>query len=124
MDIRATEQRSASLEQDARQPRLTMEADGTADKKTRKRTEGATAAVQAKHGDSSSAKRVQADPTSSTRFGMKAECPALPRWDDILVDKGAAVLKPCLSPAEMRTRIAAGGLLPAGTASTATRTIF
>ena len=63
-EIRVTEQRSASFEQDARQPCLTMEADATADKKTRERTEGATAAVQAKHGDSCSAKRIQAAPTS------------------------------------------------------------
>ena len=50
-EMRATEQRSASLEQDTRQPRLAMEADVTADEKTRERTEGAAAAVQAKHGD-------------------------------------------------------------------------
>ena len=77
--MRATKQRSASLEQDARQPRLAMEADVAADKKTHKRTEGATAEVQAKHGDSCSAKRFQAGPTSSTSFGMKVEPYALPR---------------------------------------------
>ena len=41
-----------------------------------------------------------------------------------LVDKEAAAPKPCLSSVEMRTLTTAGGLLPAGTASIATRTIF
>ena len=49
-----TRHRSASLEQDARQPRLATEVDLPTGTKTRKRTEGAAAAVQAKHGDSSS----------------------------------------------------------------------
>ena len=101
--MRATKQRSASLEQDARQPRLAKEADVMADKKTRKRMEDATAAVQAKHEDRYSTKRVHAGPTSSTSFGMKAELPALPRWDDVLVDKGAVASKLCLSPAETCT---------------------
>ena len=48
--LRATERRSASLEQDARQPRLAMEADVPSDTKTCQRTEGAAAAVQAKYG--------------------------------------------------------------------------
>ena len=95
-DMRATRQRSASLEQDARQPRLAMEADVTADKKTRERTEGAAAVVQAKHRNRCSAKRVQASPTNSTSFGVKAEPPALPRRDDVLVDNGAAAPKSCL----------------------------
>ena len=123
-EMRATEHSSASLEQDVRQPHLAMQADVTADKKTRERTEGAAAAVQAKYGDSCSAKRIQAGPTSSTSFGIKAEPPALPRWDHILVDKGATTPKPRFSSAKMRTRTAASGLLPAGTASTATRTPF
>ena len=97
-EMRATEQRSASLEQDARQLRLAMEADLKANKKTHERTEGAAAAVQAKNGDSCSAKRIQAGPTSSTSFGIKTEPPALPRWDDVLVDKGAAAPKPCFHP--------------------------
>ena len=94
--MRATEQRSASLEQDARQPRLAMDADVPADKKTRERTEGAAVAVQAKHRNSCSAKRVQASPTSSTSFGVKAEPPPLPRRDDGLVDNDAATPKSCL----------------------------
>ena len=122
-DMRRLNQRLTSLEQDARQPHLAMEADVTADKKTRERTEDAAAAVQAKHGDS--CKRVQAGPTSSTIFGKKAEAPALPCRDDVLIDiKGAAAPKPCLSPVEMRTLTAAGGLLPTGKISTTTMTIL
>ena len=102
-NMRKANQRLASLEQDARQPRLVMEADLTADLKTRKRTEGATPTVQAKHGDSCFTKRVQAGPTSFTRFGMKAETLALPRRDDVLVDLGAAAPKPCFSPVERGT---------------------
>ena len=122
--MRKANQRLASLEQDARQPRLAIEADVAADKKACERTEGAAAAVQAKHGDSCSAKRVQAGPTSSTSFGMKAESPALHRRDDVLVDIGAEAPKPCLSPVEMHTLTAADGLLPAGKTSTATMITF
>ena len=123
-EMRATKQRSSSLEQDARQPRLAMEAPVTADKKTHERTEGTATAIQARHEDSCSAKRVQSGPTRSTSFGMKAEPPVLPRWNDVLVNKGAAAPKPCLSPVEMRTPTVAGGFLPAGIASSAIRTIF
>ena len=56
--MRRMDQRLSDLEQYARQPRLTMEADVPADKKTHERTEGAAAAVQAKHGNSCTAKRV------------------------------------------------------------------
>ena len=122
--MRETRLRLASLEQHARQPHLTMEADVTADNNSRKRTEGAAAAYEAKHGDSCSAKRVEAGPTSSTSFDMKAEPPALPRRDDVLVDEGAASSMPCLSTVEIRMRTAAVGLLPIGTASTAARTNF
>ena len=40
MEMRATEQRSASREQDGQQARLAIETDGTADEKTRERMEG------------------------------------------------------------------------------------
>ncbi|CAM9461205.1 unnamed protein product, partial [Ascophyllum nodosum] len=104
-DLRRVDQRLASLEQDARQPRLAMEADVPADKKTRERTEGAAKAVQAMHGDSFSANRVQAGPnTTSTSFGVKAKPPAL--------------------PLEMRTPTAAGDLLATGKTSSATRSTF
>ena len=43
--------------------------------------------------------------------------------NDALVDKGAAAPKPCLSPVEMRTTTAPGGLISANIASTATGTI-
>ena len=46
-EMRTTDQRSASLVQDARQPRFAVEPDVTADKKTRKRMEGATTADRA-----------------------------------------------------------------------------
>ena len=118
-------QRSASLEQDAQQPRLAMEADITKDAKTRKRTEGAATAERVISGYNSSTE-VDPDPICPASFGDDSTGPpALPcSRDDALVDNGASVPKPCLSPVEMRTRTAAGGLLPAGTASTATRTIF
>ena len=51
------DQRLASLEQNARQPRLAMEADVPADEKTRERTESAAKAVQAMHVDNFSPKR-------------------------------------------------------------------
>ena len=102
-----------------------MEADDvTSDNKTRKRTEEA-ASDRVMCGDSSSA-QVDHDPICLTSFGDDStEPPALPCCrDDALVDKGAEVPKPCLSPVETRTLTATGSLLPAGTASTATRTIF
>ena len=57
-EVRATDQREAGLERGARQPRLTMEADGSANTKTRERTEGAASAVPAMHGDSCTAQMV------------------------------------------------------------------
>ena len=75
--IRLKNQRVASLEQDARQLRLAIEADRLADTKTCERTEGAAKAVQAMHGDSFSASRVDPGPkTNSTSFGVKAESPS------------------------------------------------
>ena len=74
--------------------------------------------------DKSSSARIDAGPTSSTSFGMKVEPPALPLRDDALVDNGAAAPKLFLSPVEIRTLTAAGGLLLAGTSSTTTSTIF
>ena len=117
-------QRLASLEHDARQPRLAMEADGQAGTKIRERTEGTAKAVQAMHKDSFSANRVDPDPTCSTSFGVKVEPPALPCRDDDLVENGAAASKSCLSPLEMRSVTYAGGVLPADMAPTATRTTF
>ena len=91
-----------------------MEADGQVDTKTRERTEGSVTAVQAIHGDSCSANRVDPDPMCSISFGD--DCtrpPALPySGEDALVDIGAAAPKSCLSPLGMRTTTAVGGLLP------------
>ena len=58
---RGANQRVASLEQDARQPRLAIEVDVKEDKKTRERTEGATIAVQEMHGNNFSANRVDSN---------------------------------------------------------------
>ena len=91
------DQRLASLDRDARQPRLAIKADVPADKKTRERTEGAVTAVQAMHGDSFSANRVDPDPICSTSFDVKVEPSALPCRDDVLVENGAAAPMSCLS---------------------------
>ena len=122
-EMRGTSQRLASREQDARQPRLIMETDGPASK-TRERMVGAAKAVQIMHGVSFSANRVNPGPMCSTSFGVKAEPPALPCRGDFLVENGAAAPKSCLRPSEMRSPTAAGGLLPAGMTSTATRITF
>ena len=125
-DLRSINQRLASLEQDSRQSRLAMEANVPADKKTRKRTEGAATAVQAKHGDNCCANRVDPDPNRSTSFSNDfTKPPALPCLrDDALVGNGVTAPKSCPLPLKIRTPTAAGGLLPAGTTSTATRTSF
>ena len=115
----------AGLEPDARQPRLAIVADGQANTMTRERPEGAATAVQAMHGDSVFASWVDPDQkTNSTSFSMKAEPPALPCRGDVLVENGAAAPKSCLPSLEMRLSTAAGGLLPTGEASIATRTTF
>ena len=77
------------------------------------------------NGDSSFA-QVDPDPMCLTSFDDDSTEPlALPCCrDDVLVDKGAAAPKRCLSPMEIGTLTAAGGLLPANKASTAVRTIF
>ena len=121
-DLRGIDQRLVSLKQDARQPCLAMETDIKADQKTLKRTEGAATAVQTKHGNSCSAKRVQVGPKRSTSFGVKAKPLALPCRDDVLVENDAAAPKSCLSPLEMRTPTAAGSLPPPGKTSTAKKT--
>ena len=126
--MRAKNHRLAGLEHEARQPRLAMEADVETDKKTGKRTEGATSTDRAKHsGDSSSTRRVDNGPTSLTSFGKIAEPPLAPETciGDALVNKGAEAPKPHLPPVKVRMlSSAAGGLLPAGTASTAMSTLF
>ena len=114
-ETRIMEQHAASLEQDARQPRLAMEADGPANTKTRKRTESAATAVQAMR--SFSARRVEPGPKTSTNFGMKAKPPDLPCRDDVLVEDGAVAPKSRLTSLEMRSTTAAGGLVPTGKTS-------
>ena len=53
---------------------------------------------------------------------MKAEPPALPCRDDVLVEGGNAAPESCLPSLEMRSPTAAGGLIPTCEASTATQT--
>ena len=76
--------------------------------------------------DTLPANQVDPDQMCLTCFGDDfTGPPALPCLEnDALVDNGVAAPKPCLSPVEMRTRTAAGGLLPTGNASNATRTIY
>ena len=97
-----------------------------ADIKTRKRTEGVATAVQAMHGDSCSANRVDTDPMCSTTLGGDSTGPsALPcLGDDALVGKDAAAPKSCFSPLKIRSTTAAGGLLTTGETSTALSITF
>ena len=117
------EKLAARLEQDARQRRYAMKADETANTTTRERTEGAATAVQAMRGDScTTAQKVQDGPKTSITFGVEAEPLDLPCRDDVLVDGGDAAPTSCLPSLKMRTTTAAGGLVPTGKTSTATRT--
>ena len=97
-DFRRIDQRVASLEQDALQPSLAMETDVTADMKTRECTEGAAAEVQAKNEESCSTKRIQASPTSSTSFGVKAEPSAslaeMTSWSRMVLRRQSRVSHP------------------------------
>ena len=100
-----------------------MEADGHANTKTRERMEGAATALQAMRGDSFSARWVEPGlNTNSISFGVKAEPPALPCRNDVMVESGDAAPKSCLPSLEMRLSTAAGGLVPTCEASTATET--
>ena len=123
---RSMDQRLAGLEPDGRQRRLTMVADGQANTKTCEHTEGAATAVQAMHGDNCPADRVDPDPMCSTSFGDNCTGPPAPACsgENALVDNGAAAPNSCLTSLEMRSPTAAGGLLPTGKASVATRTTF
>ena len=119
---RPLDQHVTSLEHDARQPGLAREAGGPADTKTRERTEGAATAVQAMHGNSCSGTRVDPGPKTSFCFGVMAEPLDFPFRDDVLVENGDVSPKSCLPPLEMmRSSSAAGGLLPTGETSMATK---
>ena len=122
-ETRVMDEQLISLEHGARQPRLAMGADGPANTKTQKHTEGAATAVQAIREDSCTAEqKVQAGPKTSITFGMEAEPPDLLCRDDVLVEGGDAAPRSCLPSLEMRSPTAAGGLFPPGEASTATET--
>ena len=124
--MRATDQREAGQEQDARQPRLAMESDRPANTKTRERTEGAATAVQAMRGNSCSVDRVDLDPMCSTRSGDDCTGPPAPpcSGENALVDNRAAASKSCLLSMEMHSPTAAGGLVPTGKTPTATKTTY
>ena len=115
-----------SLEQDARQPRPAMKADGPASTKTRERTEGAATAVQAMCGDSCFVDRVDPDPMCATSSDDDCTGPPAPpcSGENALVDNGAAAPKSCLPFLGMRSPSAAGGLLPTSETSSAMRTTF
>ena len=123
---RSMDQCLTALEPDARQPRLTLLAGGQANTKTRERTEGAVTAVQAMHGDSCSADRVNPDPMCSTSFGDGCTAPPAPpcSGENALVDNSAAAPNSYLPSLKMRPSTVAGGLLPTGEASIATWTTF
>ena len=76
------------------------------------------------HGDSWSANRVDPEPMCYTSCGVDCTGPPalLCLREDALVDNGAAAPKSCVSPLEMSSPTAAGGLLPAGEDRIATRT--
>ena len=121
-ETRVMDQHVTTLEHGARQSCLAIESDGPANTKTRERTEGAAISVQAMHGDSCTARKVQDGPKTSISFGVKAKPPALPCRDDVLVEDGAAAPKSCLPSLEIRSPSTTGGLLSTGETSTATET--
>ena len=100
-----------------------MVADEEVNAKTRERTEGTATAVQAMQEVSCSADRVDSDPMCSNRFGNDCSRPPAPPCgrDNVLVDNDAAASNSCLPSLGMRTTTAAGGLLPTGDTSTATK---
>ena len=125
-EMRATDQRVASQELDARQPRLAMEADGPANTKTHERTEGAATAVQAMHGNSCSADQVDLGPMCSTSSGDDCTGPPAPpcSGENAVVENRAAAPKSFLLSLEMRSPTTAGGLVPTGEISTVTKTTY
>ena len=114
------DQRLTRLEHDARQSRLTMEADGPVDTKTRER--------RAPLPQFKRCMEIAVLPTGliPTRCVLPASVMTAPdcSGENAMVDNGSAAPKSCLPPLEMRTTTAAGGLLPTGETSTATKTTF
>ena len=121
-ETRVMDEHVTSLEHGARQPRLTMEADGPANTKTQERTEGAATAVHAMRGDSCTAEqKVQDEPKTSITFGVEAEPPNLRCREDVLIEDGATVPKSCVPSLELPSPTAAGGLVPTGAPLTNSR---
>ena len=127
-EIRVVDQRVSSLQQDARQPNALLWW------KTGKQTPRLAIVRRAPLQQFKrcmgiavlQTNRVDPDPMCTTSFGD--DCTGPPALscsrEEALVDKGAATPKSCLSPLEMRSPIAAGGLLPTGETSTATTNTF
>ena len=93
--MRRVNQGVASLDRDAR--RHTMDADVTADKKTRERTEGASATVQGKYRDRCSAKRAQAGPTSSVsarKLNLPLSLAGMTSWSTAALRRQRRVFHP------------------------------
>ena len=110
-ELRKTNQRVASLEKDARQPRLARQT-GQQTPRTASTRRALLKQYKRCMGYSCSAKRIQDGAKSSTTFEEKVEPPALPCRDNVVVENGAAARKLCLSHMEMRTPTVAGGLPP------------
>ena len=124
-NLKKANQRVASLEQDARQPRLAMKkVHRPVDKKTRERTEDAATTIKAMHGDSVSANQVDPSSERPTSFGGDSTGPpTLPcSRDDALTGNGAAAPKSC--SLTLKDALAASGLLLAGKVSATTRITF
>ena len=67
-------------------------------------------------------KRFKVDRTPRSLSALKPNLPISLTGDDVLVEDGDAAPRSCLPSLEMRSPTTAGGLLPTGEASTATRT--
>ena len=121
--MRRLEQHLLIQEQDARRPRLAMEADQTANTKTQERTEGPAKAVQVRGDSCTAEQKVQDGPKTSITFGVEAEPPDLPAekafWSRRALRRPSRV-----SHSWRCAHQHPGGLVPAGKASTATETNF
>ena len=101
--MRRLEQHLLIQEQDARRPRLAMEADETANSQTQERTEGPAKAVQVRGDSCTAEQKVQDGPKTSITFGVEAEPPDLPCREDVLVEEGATSPESCLPFLETRS---------------------
>ena len=114
--------RLTRLEHETRQPRLAIEADGPADKDSRGHGGPRNSSTSNAWGWLFCTPGCTPPKHQLDQFGVKAEPPALPCKDDSVVGCSATVSESCLPSSEMRSSIAAGGLVPTGEASTASET--